>query len=97
MFGVPLGLLSLILGSLKIFYLGVDNGSAANGKQTLTANRSQAFKIAMAAAEGAATGAVGAAVLRHYSHEDMLDVIQAARAGALGGPLIFTGYLLFFG
>lgn len=81
-FGVPLLLFWLFIG--WVF------GEEINFRVT------QSTKIALAAPKGAIVGAVGASVLQHYGHAT-LDVVHATRAGALGGPLIMTGWLLLFG
>ncbi len=84
--GAPLAFLLIVYHCHKTGVLGL--------LRLATAHRSQVFMIALSAPEGAVAGALGAAMLQHSS-EPMLSINQAARAGALGGPLVFTCYLLF--
>lgn len=70
--------------------------SCVRGAEAPKFNIPQSVKIALAAGIGAFSGSVGASILRHYGHAT-LDVLLATRAGALGGPLVMTGWLLIFG
>jgi len=79
--------------ALHYILLPFRRSDARNGP-SWTSNLSTIVTLGFGAASGAASGAVGVAILNTTRHGNQMDVLHGARAGALGGAVIGPAILV---